>query len=55
MQIDRGVLLNMNKKKKRKVSIDDTIKRIDEYNKVHGTRFSYGKYKALERLGKIKE
>lgn len=40
-------------KRKKKTSIDDTIRKLDEYNKEHGTRLSYGKFKSLERMGKI--
>ena len=54
MQIDRGGLLIMSNKKKRKSGIDETIKRTDAYNKEHGTHLSYGKFKALERMGKNK-
>jgi hypothetical protein len=41
--------------KKRKSGIDKTIKKLDAYNKKHGTRLTYGKYKALERLGKLEK
>ncbi len=42
-------------KKKRKESIDEIIKRVDEYNKEHNTRLSYGKFLALEQMGKLKK
>lgn len=42
-------------KKKTKETIDEIIKRVDEYNKEHGTRLSYGKFLALERMGKLKK
>ena len=45
----------MAESKKHKSGIDRTIKKIDEYNKKHGTRLTYGKYKALERLGKLEK
>ena len=41
-------------KKERKSGIDDTIKRLDAYNKEHGTSYFYGKFKMLERMEKIK-
>ena len=35
-------------------SLERKCAEIEEYNKEHGTRYSYGEYTALVRLGKIK-
>ena len=31
----------------------EKVKEINKYNKEHGTKYSYGMYKAMERLGKL--
>lgn len=41
------------KREKQKKSLDATIREIEQYNTEHGTRYSYGRYVALKRLGVI--
>lgn len=42
-------------KKKKVKTLDETLREIEEYNRKHGTSLSYGKYRELERLGKLEE
>lgn len=41
------------RRKKPKKTFDEVLRDVDAYNKKHGTHLSYGKYKALERQGKL--
>lgn len=34
-------------------TLEEKCKEIALYNRIHGTRYSYGEYTALERLGRI--
>lgn len=36
-------------------TLDEKLREIEEYNRKYGTALSYGKYKELERLGKLEE
>lgn len=45
------------RKPRRKPTTDKLIlkvREIEDYNKAHGTRYSYGKYMALKQIGVIK-
>lgn len=33
--------------------IDDIVRECEAYNKEHGTRYTYGKFKVLKQLGKV--
>lgn len=35
------------------LTLDDLVRECEVYNKLHGTRYSYGKYTALKRMGKV--
>lgn len=41
------------KREKQKKGLDATIREMVQYNTEHGTRYSYGRYVALKRLGVI--
>ncbi len=41
------------KPKKSSINIDDLVRECEVYNKLHGTRYTYGKYKALKQMGKV--
>lgn len=40
-------------KVKKAQTLDDLVRECEVYNKLHGTRYSYGKYTALKRMGKV--
>ena len=44
---------NHNKAVKKTQTLDDLVRECEVYNKLHGTRYSYGKYTALKRMGKV--
>ena len=62
---DCGKIANRrwNEQRKQKMTAEDLynkpdhlaekVKEINKYNKEHGTKYSYGMYKAMERLGKL--
>lgn len=41
--------------RKRQEAISDMCEEIEEYNREHGTRLSYGKYDGLKRTGRLKK
>ena len=43
------------RKQRKSTPLDELCAEIREYNKKHGTRLSYGKYKTLLHFGKVKE
>ena len=41
---------NHNKAVKKTQTLDDLVRECEVYNKIHGTRLSYGQYIAMKRL-----
>lgn len=38
---------------KQKLNIDELVRECEIYNKLHGTKYTYGKFKVLKQMGKV--
>ncbi len=42
-------------RKSKKKSLDEKVKEAEEYNRIHGTRYSHGRYMADKEAGKLRK